>query len=158
MRKSALKAAAAAMFLTFVGCYESEQPLGTVEQARVDKRLLGTWECRPAANDSEDRAELSVFPFDERQYYAEWREGDELTRLRSFATDVGAESMLNVKHIDDEGWIFIRYAFTANGVLQLSFVDEDALAGLDGPAALDAIRKRVRDRRLYSDLTVCSRR
>lgn len=157
MRNSTLKAAAVAILLTFVGCYESEQPLGTVEQARIDKRLLGNWECRAPADDSKDRAELCVFPFDERQIYAEWREGEELTRLRSFAADVEAESLLNVAPIDDEGWIFIRYAFTANGLLQLSYVDEEALSDLDGHAALDAIRKGVRDQRLYFDFAVCSR-
>ena len=141
-------------------CYESPEPLAKPGKAALDSQLSGEWLCKspPREGESQKEAVLWVIPFDSKQYFAEWREGDDVSRYRAYPTQVGHDRLLNVEELTShlgKGWVFFRYSLGTDGTLRLSVVSEDALGGLKGKAALEAIRHRVADDSLYEAFAVC---
>jgi hypothetical protein len=101
-----------------------------------------------------------VIPFDDKQYFAEWRDGDDISRYRAYSTELGRERLLNVEeltfHVGRAGWVFMRYSFGTDGGLKLSVVSEDAMGGRKGKDALHAIAQRVGDDSLYEAFATCA--
>jgi len=149
------------LLLALAGCYESNEPLDAPARGRVERRLVGDWQCMNHTHgDTPTAASLWVIPFDDRQYYAEWREGDDVARYRAYSTQVGGETLLNVEELSfklsSAGWVFVRSNQDRAGRLTLSVVRRDALNGLTGKAALRSIAKRARDETLYELVAVCT--
>ena len=143
-----------------LGCYESADTLGGPAHGQLDRRLPGDWRCENHTHgDTPSEAALWVIPFDDRQYYAEWREGDEVARYRAYSSLVGGVTLLNVEEVSfrltSAGWVFVRYTLAPDGRLRLSVVGDKALDGLKGQAALQAIAKRASDESLYELVAVC---
>jgi hypothetical protein len=141
-----------------IGCFDSSVPLGPPERGEVDKGLVGAWNCTHP-KDPGKTARLWVIPFDRHQYYAEWRDGDDVSRYRAYSTRIGSTSLLNVEELTfrltSAGWIFLRAVRGTGGVLTLAVVDKDSLKGLTGAAALQDIRRRANEDGLYSELAIC---
>jgi hypothetical protein len=141
------------------GCYQSSEPLGSPDQSQLDSKLVGTWICRSANPDSKEEATLRVMPFDERQYYVEWADGDELTRYRAYSSQINGITLVNIRELvaplGGDRWAFVGYHLAQDGSLRLSLVRDDALEGFTGKAALQEIRKRVREDSLYVNFAVC---
>jgi hypothetical protein len=148
-----------AMIVATASCYDSDSPLGPPEGGEIDSGLVGEWQCRPADPKVEGKATLSIRAFDERQYYVEWRDGEDLSRYRAYSTQVGDVVLVNLEDLSAKlsspDWVFVRYGLKEKGRLALSIVREDALAGLDGKSARDTIRKRVKDEALYQAFADC---
>jgi len=140
-------------------CYQSPQPLGPPALA-VDAAFIGRWTCVDP-KDAKNVASVTTVPFDAHQFYVEWREEpDHVTRYRAFATRVGAETLWNVEELDDKpgsgGFVFVKARVAADRTLSLSLVEEDALHGLKGTAALAEIRRRVGDASLFGPFATCA--
>jgi hypothetical protein len=155
-----LRAAVCVAFgLLAVGCFESRTPLGPPHRGTIDKALVGSWHCVDPESPSQT-ATLWVIPFDEHQYYAEWRDGDDVTRYHAYSTRVGNLTLLNVQEltfrVSGQGWLFLRAIRGGGSSLKLSVVKEDSLNGLTGSAALREIKRRVADSALYGDFATCT--
>jgi hypothetical protein len=140
-------------------CFQSPEPLGPPSVA-VDPAFIGRWTCVDP-KDATNVAILTTVPFDAHQFYVDWREEpDHLSRYRVFATRIGAETLWNVEELDDEpdsgGFVFMKARLAADRTLSLALVEEDALQGLNGAAALAAIRRRAADASLYGPFATCS--
>ena len=161
MRRILRSAALVSLVAVLGACYESPDPLGKVDSGRIDTRLSGGWRCMSPREALDAQATLWIIRFDDRQYYAEWREGDETTRYRAYSSLVNGETILNVEEVTlrvpSVGWIFVRYSIDTDGRLKLSLVSDDALGGLEGRAALRSIANRVKDEALYQEVAVCTR-
>jgi len=140
-------------------CYQSAQPLGPPSLA-VDAAFVGRWTCVDP-KDAKNVAVVTTVPFDAHQFYVDWREEpDHVTRYRAFASRVGAETLWNVEELDDKpgpgGFVFMKARVAADRTLSLSLVEEDALHGLKGTAALAEIRRRVADASLFGPFATCA--
>ena len=142
-------------------CYESSAPLSPAGQVPRDAALTGKWRCVEAGAKPGETITLEVFPFDDAQYYAEWTDARETSRIRAYGSRAGDVTVLNFREIEagsEAGkWMFLRYGLEAPKTLKLSVVSESALKGLSETGALEAIRKRAADDALYEPWTVCSR-
>ena len=143
-----------------VACYQSPQPIGTPEQATIDGAFIGSWTCVDP-KDAKNVAVVTTVPFDAHQFYVDWREEpDHVTRYRAFASRVGGETLWNVEELDDKsgssGFVFMKARLAADRTLSLTLVQEDALHGLKGAAALAEIRRRVADASLYGPFATCT--
>jgi hypothetical protein len=159
MRRTAAVVVLLGLAVVLPGCYLSEEPLALPTGRALDDRLVGAWRCVDPEN--QEAALMWVAPFDASQYYVEWRDGHEPDRYRVYATEAGRHSLLNVTAIEfrpDSEWAFVGYRFDAQSRLVLSLVSDEALQGLKGEAALNAIRARVADESLYEDFAVCTPR
>lgn len=152
------------LFLAAVmaGCYESSHPLSKAGQVRYDVALVGSWRCVPdTTENSGDRAVLEVLPFDDFQYYVEWREQQEITRYRAYGVRLNKSVLLNVRELRQGApagkWVFVRYRLEGTGKLKLAVVSEKALRGRDEAEHLRDIRSRAADDTLYEPFAVCVR-
>jgi hypothetical protein len=140
-------------------CFQSPQPLGPPTLA-VDAAFIGAWTCVDP-KDAKNVAVVTTVPFDAHQFYVDWREEpDHVTRYRAFATKVGAETLWNVEELDDKagsgGFVFMKARLAADRTLSLALVEEDALHGLKGAAALAEIRRRAADASLFGPFASCT--
>ena len=144
-----------------IGCYESTSPLSPPGSVRVEPVLMGTWRCVPDPVKPGENATLRVFRFDDVQYYFEWVEGNEVSRLRAYGSRIGQTVLLNVQELkakDPSGkWIFVPYRLESPDKLRVAIVKEQAVKGLPEREALGAIRRRVTDDSLYEAWQICSR-
>ena len=136
--------AALLLFLVInAGCpYTTKTPIGAPERGAFDERLVGQW---AAYSDDGDSALVTVYPFNEAEYYVEVVSGDdEPDRYRVFAFTVDGRRFLHLNDLGiDSGareYVFARYDLSANGELAIRFVGEDCVPkGLaDDPRALVA--------------------
>jgi hypothetical protein len=141
-------------------CYQSTLPLGPPERGTIDRALVGSWSCVDP-KDATNRAVITSVPIDRHRYDIEWREEpDHVTRYRAFSTRVGKEVLLNVEEVDptrtDTRFVFLRARPVTGGGLSIALVQEDALKGRTGPAAIAEITRRVSDPTLYGPFATCT--
>jgi hypothetical protein len=141
-------------------CFESPLPLGPPEQATIDPAFIGVWTCVDP-KDAKNVATITTVPFDAHQFYVEWQEEpDHLTRYRAYTTRLGAETLWNVEALDAKagtgGFVFLRVRLGADRSLAMTLVQDDALHGLKGEAALRDIRRRVQDAGLFGPFATCT--
>ena len=143
-----------------VGCLESKIPLGPSKDGIVDKALLGTWKCL-SPEEPPKEASLLVVAFDDRQYFAEWHEGDDVSRYRAYSSPVGRVRLLNVQPLGErEGntaWIFLKPTVSPDGSLILDIAAEDSMKELTDKQALVEIRRRSSDPTLFVRFASCSK-
>ncbi len=142
-----------------IGCFESKTPLGPSNEGIVDKALLGTWKCL-SPEESPKEASLLVTAFDDRQYFAEWHEGEDVTRYRAYSAQVGRARLLNVQPLGvregNAAWIFLKPTVSPDGHLILDIIPEESIKELRGKQALAEIRRRSSDPTLFVRFASCS--
>ena len=141
-------------------CYQSALPLGPPERGTIDRALVGSWSCVDP-KDASNRAVVTSVPIDRHRYDIEWREApDHVTRYRAYATRVGQEVLLNVEEVDptrsEPRFMFLRARPTTGGALSVAVVQEGALKGRTGAAAIAEITRRVSDPTLYGPFATCT--
>jgi len=147
------------------GCYEFDRPLGPPEKGTIDRALVGTWNCSPdwPHPDQDGPFPISFRAFDATQYIVHLRDIEkgviQDAFYRVYSTRVGAETLLNARELKPAGpqdkWTYVRYRL-AQGKLVLELVDDKQVGGTD-EAATRAVRKRVADAKIYSELMTCTR-
>ena len=140
--------------------FQSETPLGSAKEGILETAFFGTWHC-VSPKDSGDTATLLLAAFDEKQYFVEWTERDDVSHYRMYSTKVGQERVLNAQPLasqpDNTAWVFLKLRIGGDGRLVVDMVDEDAMKGLKGKKALAEIKRRVADPTLFSRFADCSR-
>jgi len=142
------------------GCYQSTLPLGPSERGTIDRALVGSWSCVDP-KDATNRAVVTSRALDAHRYEVEWREEpDHVTHYRAFATRIGSEALLNVEEVGpdrtDRRFVFLRARRVPGGGLSMAVVNEDALKGRTGQAAIAEITRRVADPTLYGPFATCT--
>jgi hypothetical protein len=142
------------------GCYQSTLPLGPSERGTIDRALVGSWSCVDP-KDATNRAVVTSRALDAHRYGVEWREEpDHVTHYRAFATRIGSEALLNVEEVGpdrtDRRFVFLRARRVPGGGLSMAVVNEDALKGRTGQAAIAEITRRVADPTLYGPFATCT--
>jgi hypothetical protein len=141
-------------------CYQSAVPLGPAERGTIDRALIGSWSCVDP-KDASNRAVVTSVPIDRHRYDIEWREApDHVTHYRAYATRVGSEALLNVEEVGpartEPRFVFLRARPVPGGGLSIALVQEDALKGRTGTAAIQEITRRVADPTLYGPFATCT--
>jgi hypothetical protein len=148
--------------LVLAACYQSSVPLGPPDRGTIDPALVGTWTCVDP-KDASNTATVTAVAFDAHQYVVEWREApDHVTRYRAWSTAAGGGALMNVQELEgppaDRRVSFLRIQAGAGGRASIAIVDDDALDGMQGEAALQAIRRRIADPALYGPFATCARK
>ena len=142
------------------GCYQSTLPLGPSERGTIDRALVGSWSCVDP-KDATNRAVVTSRALDAHRYEVEWREEpDHVTHYRAYATRIGSEALLNVEEVGpdrtDRRFVFLRARRVPGGGLSMAVVNEDALKGRTGQAAIAEITRRVANPTLYGPFATCT--
>ena len=85
------------------GCYETEIPLGTPEDAKVDRTLVGDW-AFPASGDAK-AATLIVRNIDDKRYYAEWQQDEKSSRGVAIVVPIKDAQFAQFRSLTDDGSI-----------------------------------------------------
>jgi hypothetical protein len=123
-----------------------DDPLGPVEDARLDADLVRDWSCQ--VSDDPKAIPLLIAPFDEHQYLLVFREvkkgEDELAVLRGYATDAGGHLVMNLQLVADEKpkWIYARFQRSGDR-LRIDAVRPSALEGV--PPDAESLRQAIGD-------------
>jgi len=97
---SALILAAAGLM---AGCYETDIPLGTPEDSKVDRALVGDWTF-PASGDAK-AATLVIRNIDDKRYYAEWSQEDKTSRGVAIVVPIKDAQFGQFRELTDDGSI-----------------------------------------------------
>lgn len=155
------RAAACTLAALFPACYQGSQPLTPAASGGTDARLDGEWRC--LRDDGDDVVRLSVHARSTSQHDVSLRApGEDADHYIAHVSKVGDVDIANVQEPDGgqatRKWVYVRYRFLREGLLDLGLVAEDRLAHATDPqAALDEIRARAADDRIYEHLLVCLR-
>jgi hypothetical protein len=146
------------------GCYEFDRPLGPPAQGTIDSALVGPWSC-VASQEKEKKPAmpLAFLAFDDTQYVIVMT-GDkgELGAFRGHSARVGSETLLSVQELKTAkdpaaAWAFVRYRLEPGPRLHIWLVDDKEVGASTGEKALDLVRKRVADEKIYAELLACTR-
>ena len=140
------------------GCY-ANYPLGSVERAVFDERLLGRWTLNRASDkDSDDPQVMVVARFDEQSYVsspADVFSPREATRF--YIIEIDGQTFFNAQDLradlDRRGWMFARYTMLDSDTVRIDVPGLDANPHtVASSAALRAVfAERGRDTSFYSD-------
>src|SRR5688500_5173772 len=72
-----MTAVAALAMAVLVGCFETELNLGSAADAKVDSAMCGQWTFSWDQDGQQQSAEATILNFDGKQYYVQWKQGDE---------------------------------------------------------------------------------
>jgi hypothetical protein len=120
-RRIGLVAAAALFFLTGgLGCYETKYPLGSAQNATVNRAFVGNF-TMPGGNNA---VSIVIRNLDDKQYYVEWSETGQNDkgplRMVGYTADVKGVTFANLRSLSDDGtiddkFLVMRVSLSADG-------------------------------------------
>lgn len=146
-----------AILFLVCGCpYESDVPLSRIEDARIDKELLGKWLYRNA--EQNDSGMIMISMFNEHELVIVIREDgkEDDDFYRAFSSVVDGEGFLNVQEISTSSkkrkWTFVNYA-VAGDSLSVRIVEDRLFKGkIHSSEALHAfVKNHLKNPNLYAD-------
>jgi hypothetical protein len=127
VKRIVLPAAAVILLVFIAGCpFTSKVPLAEPDRSGLDHQLLGEWLGLTNGGDS---LRITVFPFNEREYYIETVErGQAPQRFRAFPFELNGAWFLQINELSPDGpaseYVFARYTFSGESAFTLRFVGE----------------------------------
>jgi hypothetical protein len=146
------------------GCL-SPVPLDPSPQIKVDKSLLGLWDCDdPLAEPGTGKSQLEITALDEFRFLVEAREPKEQPELyEAHASSIQAMTLFNVRAAKDapplepHEWTFVR-ATLSGDALRLEMPSDDTPIKAASPAALRSLLEAdLKKPGYFLDLVVCER-
>jgi hypothetical protein len=144
-----------------VGCYEFRQPLGPVDEAFIDSRLVGAWSC--VSPEEARPLVLTIMDFDGKQYYMHFADDQEKQEhWRAHATRVGDRVFLSVITIEGErsepDWTFLEYTLAESG-LRLRIVYPRPFEDVreDPQQVRDLLEQHLDDPEVFVDGFACTK-
>lgn len=118
------------IFLLFVGCpYLSNIPLDSNQNAKIDKKLIGTW--RNPVEQSASLTILNIYQFNEREYLILIEEESEIALYGAHVTLLDGHKFLNVHRLESEPQEKLEYAFVNyqvhNDTLFLQIIEDQII-------------------------------
>lgn len=151
-----------ALSLPLLGCpYDSKGPLASPTGGVIEAPLLGAWRC--VSGEDAKSLMLSVFAFDDRQYYINQTQGDERAHFRAFSTPVKGVTLLSVQELEAKGdsgarkWFFVRYGMPTPTVLHVRLLREEPFKGVADSGFREVLEKGVEREDFYQDYVVCAK-
>jgi len=138
-----------------------KHPLGSVEEAFIEPKLLGNWSC--SSDDEPTPTVLNIMDFDGKQYYIESSDKGDPSHFRGLGhriEDVAFLSLLELgKKDEDEGWAFLAYAQSDADHLSLRAVDTTAFEDVidDAPSVKQRLAEQMQDPEIVVSLVSCTR-
>lgn len=155
MKSWTLPILSALLLPLLAGCpMESHFPIAEPDQHPLDRSLLGEWTGISTDGDS---SAVTVFPFNESEYYVETRErSGAASRFRAFAFQVDGLTFLQINELQTEpgpgSYVIARLEMQQTGTASIVFVGEklvpETLAD-DPKAILARIKANARREELY---------
>ena len=134
-------------------------PIAKPQRSPLDPALLGIWQCTAVDDESGDPAQLQVVRFDERQYYAEWKERDKVDRYRAYPVRAGGTTFLSVGELEPSSrwpWTAVLYS-VRDGELSLQLPAKRVLDMSDEKAAMRELKAKASRPDIWQPLTRCRR-
>lgn len=144
---------ALALMVFLCGCYVSKIPMASSANSELDPNLIGKWE-RIVTEKDPTPVEMLVLQFNDNEYYAEYRDANELLRFRAYIVKIEEVPFINVQDIkEDRSFIFVRYSVGEDGVLTLRKVSEDFVKSEfeTSEALYEFIKNNMNEDRLYDE-------
>ena len=143
-----------ALMLSLCGCYVSKVPMASSANSDLDPNLIGKWEKIVTEKDPTP-VEMLVLQFNDNEYYAEYRDANELLRFRAYIVRVGEVPFINVQNIegDERSFIFVRYSVGEDGVLTLRELSNDFVKSEfeTSEKLYDFIKNNLKEDQLYDE-------
>jgi hypothetical protein len=96
-------------FVSGLGCYETEYPLGSSDKSTVDRAWVGNF----TMTDGDKVYSLIIRNLDGRQYYVEWVQTNQKDkgpdRMVGYTADVNGVSFANLRELTDDGSVPTKY-------------------------------------------------
>ncbi len=154
------------LLFLLTGCpLESKYSLGESQSAQMDQRLVGKWV--DASSDNSAKGTLSIYRFNENEYYIEAIDNDtnKTDRYRGFLTSIDNVPILNVQEITDKQsqmeFLFVKVSLSADNILMLYILQDSLLSGRSLSSRNDLlsyIRKNYNNSKLYDDVIMLRRK
>ena len=145
------------------GCEAAQVPLGPPDELLVDSRVTGHW-VSESADEEAEKALLSVWAFNDHEYYVEWEiedDEDDVARIRTFASDLGHFLFANVQCInctedDRKEWYFYQFELTSDDELIIRSIRNihysEAMADMTRSSDVRAyVQKHMHDEGFFSE-------
>jgi hypothetical protein len=140
------------------GCFSD--PLGKPGSVPTNVELLGKWRCTSVGDGDPGEGTLEILRFDDWQYYAEWKDPEQVARYRAYGTRLGDATLLNVEELDGKftpwPWAAVRAVVGKDKKLALAVVKVKALRSSDEKGMKREIRERVHDAQIYQAFVDCT--
>jgi hypothetical protein len=96
-----------ALLFLGMGCYETEYPLGSADNAAVNPAYVGDY----VVTDGDKTSTLLIRNIDNHLYYVEWIESGDKKPLRmvGYTADVNGVAFANLREFTDDGSIETKY-------------------------------------------------
>jgi hypothetical protein len=139
------------------GCpYESERPLGSSAEAKIDEALLGRWEERKESGELLGTA--TILPFNDHEMVIVLRESgkEDPELMRAFVTIIDGERFLNVQEVSSKpgkrAWYLANYRVSGDR-LEWRIVEETLFtkAFESSPDLHGFVKENLRNPELYSE-------
>jgi len=154
-----LTAVVAVALLLFAGCYTTTLNLGKVADAKVDVRYCGDWHFSWSDKDGQTKsADLVLRNFDDKQYYAEWKEASESkpTRYSGFLVPVKDATFAQLTNLGDKGELSEEHCILrvqlAGDKLTLRHLNDEFFKGVKTDAELRAkVEANLENPQMYAE-------
>ncbi len=109
-----------------LGFYASKIPIGKLSTAKIDYRLVATWEKDMGELPISESEFIEFVPFNDREYVVCTPEPGGVNLARAFIVKIGNLSFLNIQDLSDseKNYVFCRYEISEKGELILDFVTD----------------------------------
>lgn len=161
-----LRLAMLPLVFLLTGCpLESKYSLSENHSARMDQRLLGKWV--DASSDNSAKGVLSIYRFNENEYYIEAMDLDtnKIDRYGGFLTLIDNVPILNVHEVYDNvtpiDYMYIKIALSADDKLTFFIIQDSLLAGRYVSSRNDLlyyIRTNINNSKLYDNVITLRRK
>ncbi len=148
--------------LFLCGCpYESEFPLSTASEAKIDKKLVGEWKFDPKSEEG-NPSTIIFCPFNDNEFvvvgWEKKKDEDDIGLMKAFVTTIGDAQFLNIMEIGPtskgrkDKWLFAKYSvlddtLTVNAVEETLFKKSPSSSN-----ALNAfLKSNLKNKDLYKE-------
>ena len=125
-RRIAVLVASLLLLTLGLGCYETKYPLGSAENATVDRAFVGNFTMKDGNVDS-----IVIRNLDGKRYYVEYVGNDQKDkqpmRMVGYTTDVGGVTFANLQQLTDDGSIDDKFL-----IMRISLSADHATLSLRG--------------------------
>lgn len=153
------------LLFLLTGCpLESKYSLGDSHNAQIDPRLIGKWV--DASPEKSDKGTLSIYRFNENEYYIETMDHDtrKIDRFRGYLTPIDNVPILNVQEITDKTsqmeFLYVKVTLSGDDILKLYIMEDSLLSGRSLTSRLDLlsyIRENINNSKLYDNAIILKR-
>ena len=139
-----------------LGCFTTALNLGSASEAKVDPLYCGDWHFEWKGDDQQTKsADLVLRNFDNKQYYAEWKEPDQKpVRMSGFLVPLRGATFAQLTSLGDKGELSAEHCIVrvqvASDKLMLRHLNGDFFKDVKTDAELRSkVEQNVNNEQMY---------